>query len=373
MDITYGGGDSAAVLDLTTGKVVMYNQPAAESAEVTDLHERFGGQQFYRSNTGLSGAGFVPSSISLRQCGVLRTDVARPRIPWEGETLPGLRLVVPTRHLKREQEAPLIVVRGQNVFLVSEWGLGEFLKGEHEMRKRLEITLTTWAHPYRDASYMQERRLVVVVHANYHYKFGKLSLRRVLELLFWSDLYDPQATNVYESSTSPWRSGLGLLVGADGQTYHAAGGILRQRAELTPEALQSACPWVRFVGQEADDDDTDTEDLVYVIDRGGQFVLMHPAMGYGHGSGVAGMELSTEEAVTVLGSGVLTPELNANLQEYLQAARETEDERAIRLEQRASAAPAEVSAEPQTDEEPLAGWERELLEGRPGSGDSPQA
>jgi len=347
--ICYGGGQAAAVLDMTTMRVVMYNTSAEESAEVQGLHDRFGGRQYYRSWTGLSGAGSFRPDPRLRPVSVLRTDVVRPAVPSATETFPGLRLVVLTKHLQRVDDAPLIAVRDSEVFFLDEWELQSFLAGE-TLESRLgewEVELTSWRSWGSNA--LTERSFSVKVHGYSRWiSLGKLSLRRVLELLFWEQLYDRSAYG----GVTPWESGLGLVHGVDGKPYHAAGGILRRPAELTREYLTRECPWALFVG-----DPADATDLAYVreeqLEGKKGFWLYTPTTTRRHrGAGyyVADpLRLTSAEAVGVLSSGVLTPELRARLQEHLAPVEVPVVKEEAPLQESTPADP------------PLADWERELL------------
>lgn len=343
MELSFGDGQAEAILDMTTCRVVMYNAPSEKSEEVRGLHDRFGGRQYYNSLSGRSGAGSLPNSILVRPCGVLRTDVARPAVPSITETLPGLRLVVPTRRLEREQFAPLIVVQGDAVTFLSDHELPAFLKGEWEPARTKEVELTSFVRdPFGNelfrAKLVESRLKVQVRWAQWtRPAFGQLGLRRVLELLFWKRLY----VKGLIAGASPWQRHLGLAQGTDGVVYHAAGGILRRKAELTREALQSACPWVKFVSDE----------LAYITERDGEFVLLHPRMGFlrrGFGHYMSeGLSLTVAEAVHILSSGELSPELQERLQAHLNPS-----DRPRRLRYTQATAPSE---------EPLADWERELL------------
>ena len=61
MQLSFGSGNAAAILDLASCQVEMYNKGGLEA---NSFHARFGGRQYYASQSGLSGAG-SPSSTSV--------------------------------------------------------------------------------------------------------------------------------------------------------------------------------------------------------------------------------------------------------------------------------------------------------------------
>ena len=267
IDLDFAAAYPAAIVDLATGQVAIYG--GVEAAEA--LHARRGGRLYYQSLSGLSGAGWIPAGPTIRRCAVLRTDEGRPRVPNAGEIFPGVRLIVPTRGLGWARRGLVLVLRGQDVFVASgEWELNQLLpailRGERPEGGR-EVTLTSWYAPWDGATY-QERKLLVTVHDPRSFLrrgLGKLSPRRVLELLLWQELYWPD--QVDSEATTPWHSELGLAVGHDGEVYHAAGGILRRRGNVERAVLQEECPWAFFL----------QDSLDYIVQRDGEFRLVRHA------------------------------------------------------------------------------------------------
>ncbi len=236
MKLEFGAGNADAVLDLAKCKVEMYNEAGLES---NPFHVRFGGRQYYTSHSGLSGAGWIADRPDLRPVAVLRTDVSRPKVPSVTETLPGFRVVVMTKHLQRER-FPLLVVRDREVLvLFDELELEDVFLGKHEFESVQEFELTSWTETH--SGQMSERNLTIAV--RYDGKltrhWGKLSLRRVLELLFWNDLFQKGAATVYADKEEPFYGDLGLHRAADGRLYRSTGGILRYPVEETIEALEA--------------------------------------------------------------------------------------------------------------------------------------
>lgn len=259
IDLNYGSAYPSVFVDLASGEVHLYTPDTAEA-----LHKRYGGLQYYWSQSGRSGAGWIPASPTIRRCAVLRTDEGRPRVPDGGEIFPGVRLVVPTRDLGWAQRALVLVVRGQDVFAAHSGRelnqlLPDILRGERPEGGR-EVTLTSWYAPWDGATY-QERKLLVTVH-DLRGGLGQLGQRRLLELLLWQELYMPN--QVDWDATTEWHRQLGLAVGNDGEAYHAAGGILRRRAVVERDGLKEECPWAFFLENSLD----------FIVQRDDQFHLV---------------------------------------------------------------------------------------------------
>ncbi len=294
MDLRFGSGDAEALLDMTTQRVVMVNDPET----LGKFAEQQGGRLYYQSRSGLSGAGWVPNRLTLRPCGVLRTDVARPSIPTAEETLPSLRIIVPTQHLRRDESAPLIVVQRHQqerprVFLLAEHQLPSLLRGELPEGGGREVELTSWVSSGSGRLY--ERKLVVDVVARWPWPKRAIGFRRMLELVFWDELYDGAAEDRSEEHQNGWRKPLGLALGADGRLYRAAGGILREPVRVTKPALQAAAPWVFFF-----------EDLLcYLAEAESGFWVHSPVFG--------SVAVSTPEALQIVSSGVMPDQVAERL------------------------------------------------------------
>jgi hypothetical protein len=73
IECSFGGGSDTPILDLQQGILYSYELNRAE------LHNKFGGMQYYSSRSGLSGAGFIPltNTNSLVKFGWYRTDIFR--------------------------------------------------------------------------------------------------------------------------------------------------------------------------------------------------------------------------------------------------------------------------------------------------------
>jgi len=93
MKLQYGGGYKSAFAHINKGKLKIHEYNGLTADEI---HERFGGKQYYRSRSGASGAGYVPDSPDIRPVNAYRVDT---RYPWFSAnaqwTLPGLKIFYP--------------------------------------------------------------------------------------------------------------------------------------------------------------------------------------------------------------------------------------------------------------------------------------
>lgn len=295
MDIRFGGGEPEIMFDMASGQLVMLNHPVL----LGEFAEQNGGRLYYQSRSGLSGAAQVPDRFSLRRCGVLRTDVARPAAPMSADTLPGVRIIVPTQHLLRDEGGPIIVAMRDDdeygrslrhrVALVSESQLTALLRGELEEIASREVTLTSWGSDCQgEVTNIYERKLVVNVASYWRWPENRsIRFRRMLELVYWNELRFLRGEDTTLESSSPWRDRLGLALGLDGRLYRAAGGILRAPVEPTKTALQGAAPWVQFVGDE----------LAYMTENPRGFYVIHPERGVAEVSIAEAMDIAADEAL----------------------------------------------------------------------------
>ena len=352
MQLSFGSGNAAAILDLASCQVEMYNEPGLEG---NTFHARFGGRQYYASLSGMSGAGWIPDRPDIRPVGVLRADVSRPAVPSRAEALSGVRLVVLTKHLQRDQRLPLLVIRDREVAVVYPQQLREALLGTLELEQTQKVTLTSWVKLSNERMY--ERKLDIQVAWSGHKprRWGKLSLRRVLELLFWNELFQKEASAVYRRSYEPFWEDLGLHRSeADGRLYRSVGGILRHPVEETVEAVEAE------TGQKLLSLGEDSDILVRVDNdpETGEFRLRHSAETdwKSSRSGVRPLRLDMAQALEIFASASLPPRVAVELAE-LQA-------------------PTPIVARSTSDEssrEIMPDWERELLGLDPVVGEAPVA
>ena len=354
MQLNFGSGNATAIVDLASCQVEMYNEAGLEA---NSFHARFGGRQYYASLSGLSGAGWIPDRPDIRPVGVLRADVSRPAVPSRAEALPGVRLVVLTKHLQRDPWLPLLIVRDREVAVVYPDQLREALLGTLGLERTQKMTLTSWVRS-PDGESMFERKLDITVSWNDHRprRWGKLSLRRVLELIFWNELFQKEASAVYRRSYEPFWEDLGLHRSeADGRLYRSVGGILRHPVEGTIAALEAETGQKLLSFGESNllvrvDNDPDT----------GQFRLRHSAetdwKSKSSRTGVRPIRIGFADALEIFASASVPPSLAVEL-EGLQA-------------------PTPIVARSTSDEsgmEAMPDWERELLGLDPVVGEAPVA
>jgi len=93
MKLQYGGGYKSAFAHINEDKLKIYEYNGLTADEI---HERFGGKQYYRSRSGASGAGYVPDSPDVRPVNAYRVDTRYPWFPNSAQwTLPELKVFYP--------------------------------------------------------------------------------------------------------------------------------------------------------------------------------------------------------------------------------------------------------------------------------------
>ena len=127
---------------------------------------------------------------------------------------------------------------------------------------------------------MFERKLDVIMRYEHGIggRWGKLSLRRILELLFWKELFSKGAATNYVSKGEPFFETLGLHRAVNGLLYRNVKGILRYPVRDTSDSL------ARETGQRFYCVGNVEGDLAYVDEYAGSFRLRHSAEGYLEGA-----------------------------------------------------------------------------------------
>jgi hypothetical protein len=148
IDLSFGaansgkGGEISIVVDLTTCKLYSYGSP--DQAE--RVHALFDGELYYRSRSGSSGAGWVPTRSDdgaiLRQAPGYRTDLHHVEIPNWSEVPEiirgGDKILVPFSYSGTEipKNWPIIGWRNGEIYLFMEESLRAFLcGGEFEQKE----------------------------------------------------------------------------------------------------------------------------------------------------------------------------------------------------------------------------------------------
>jgi hypothetical protein len=137
-------------------------------------------------------------------------------------------------------------------------------------------------------------------------KIGWLTMHRVLDLLFWKDLYNPDGFK----RPTPWEAGLGVVTGVDGQLYFNSCGILRAPVK-TSKDFASQFGWATFI---TDPRPGAVKTDLYIVDRKGKPTLVsrYPLRG-GENSSDFMVKLTPEETRAMKKSGMLLPEFARTL------------------------------------------------------------
>lgn len=164
LDLEWGDQTLDILLDLRTRSLLGYGREEAAAK----VHGTYGGRNYYRSCSGMSGAGWIPAHPALRRVGAYRVDRAQgPEFSRIPETLPGIRVVAPINWREGEiaTNFPVAVFRNINaseseagtgtsyerLCLVDSYGLELFLLGKEEEFEELDITVryvpTPWSEP----------------------------------------------------------------------------------------------------------------------------------------------------------------------------------------------------------------------------------
>lgn len=265
MEISWSAGTPSVVVDVRPGalhSVWGYGSPA----EAADFHAAHGGSLYYQSQSGLSGAGRVPDRPYLVQAAMLRTDVAKPSLPKGGEIpgMHGIRIIALTEGLRTLDQVLVVDTRHGDKRVYVTWResattlIRDILQDVATVATdESTMDLTSWGMHWSTNNRLVKTTIPVAVYVprgmprGTPRKWGKTSLRRALELVFWSNLYSKElATAVATSGSGEWWLGLGLgmLKDRDGaaRIFRMAGGIARE--EIKPFDILTGSPWATFTG-----------------------------------------------------------------------------------------------------------------------------
>lgn len=112
---------------------VRQNQFFSYEEDASELHDKFGGKQYYESRTGLSGAGYLESLGDLIPFGWYRTDIrrdeqARRQVHSTPNGSPIFGYVPLKGHDGIDPDAPVVLTDGHQVVFSSPYQVLEFLK-----------------------------------------------------------------------------------------------------------------------------------------------------------------------------------------------------------------------------------------------------
>jgi hypothetical protein len=124
IDASYGGGRDTVFLAARTGEILSYEKDGEE------LHSRYGGEQYYRSRSGLSGAGYLepkPQDNDLIEVGYYYTNA---REIWYPEKSPFgyVKLYVPIKsHGGVQYKYPVVMLNevDSRIAFLPHWQKGD--------------------------------------------------------------------------------------------------------------------------------------------------------------------------------------------------------------------------------------------------------
>jgi hypothetical protein len=262
MEITYGKGlrsTPAAVLNLYGGDICSldgFTAPPQNAprlvANLSDPTARMfaylGGELLTVSSEG--GTGQIPDGQGFLQCGVLNVDTLLPEAPLESRLASGRRIIVTSRKGKVDHNSYVFLVHDDaelsEVFVVPNQAAA--VRGaiidSRELRTgpRVERTLRSYA-PWNNDGQMNCKQKQVVLYGAPR-KIGTLSISRILDLVFWADLYHSGAFR--QRHLRPWHQALGLAIGADDELYFNTDGILRSKVDHN-KPLSEQIPRATFI------------------------------------------------------------------------------------------------------------------------------
>lgn len=324
MEITYGKGfqrTPAAVLNPHNGEVYSLdgftppkNPPATISGMSNPTAQMFAylGGELLTSN-GKGGAGRIPDEAGFVQLSVLNADFKWPEAPKGTCLTDGRRAFVTSRRAKLDHNSYVILVRDDanvsEVFAVPNraTAVHRAITEPDSLRtgKRTARMLRSYAPWDEDnPNTMTCKEKQVVTYAPFG-KMGELAPSRVLDLLFWGDLFHRGA--YMPRRLSPWLQGLGLATGVDGQLYRNVGGILRSKVNPSKK-LSEQIDWVTFI---TDPRPGFNDGDLYIIKRGNKPTLNGRYSLRPESDPKAGrrqvVEISPAEAKAMTESGQLLP------------------------------------------------------------------
>ncbi len=253
--LQWGGGSFSILLDMVSRWLFPYSSEEAAK----EIHDRFGGRNYYCSRSGMSGAGWIPQSITRRLVFAYRVDIVYPESGWMAdEVVPGFRMIAPLDYTRGvvPEDWPVAVFTGggnahwsdqagrwvyTNLYLVSQRGLQRLLVGDEKGFEEREFKFRHLETP--TVAEFTERTYRVRVEG----RPGPLRYRAALTRLFARDFsFGPSNEERAQfDATSPFWSRLGLRQIA-GRLYKVVSGICWARYErsdlATVESLQAASP-----------------------------------------------------------------------------------------------------------------------------------
>lgn len=319
MEIVYGQHlTPAAVLNLVSGEVysldgvtsppVRVSLPKGQDGPTAEMFAYLGGEQ--HSSNAEGGKGWIPDDQGFMECGVLRIDHSRPKLPRRTPLPDGRRILVTAQNRRVDAWSQVIIVQesevGTEVFFVPNraTAVRMALTESNTLRKSLLLladrTLQSYGTWGENKTQMVCKEKKVQIYGAVATKLGQLSIHRVLDLIFWRDLY---CHGSFRKQT-PWEGGLGIVTGVDGAFYFNSGGILRAPVK-TSKPFTEQFPWPTFI---TDPRPGFSEGDLYLLRRQGKRTLNgRYQLREGKGGSRFVVEISVREMQTMARSGVLLP------------------------------------------------------------------
>ncbi len=239
MGLGWGGGSFNVLINLASDQFLMSYSSVAAAKWV---HETHGGQNYYCSRSGLSGAGWIPGHMALRSVSTYRVDsayVEAPQLASVPDVLPGVAVIVPIDYRSGQvaNDWPILVYekRVGKLYLLDSYGVRQMLNGQDEMFEDRDFPIR-----YIPSVSGEETERVFKVGVrkgiNFNYRRALIGLFNA-ELQFdWGDL---------RTETGRFWTRLGLRQSGN-QFFKIAQNVCRARytrEELsTVEGLQAAAP-----------------------------------------------------------------------------------------------------------------------------------
>lgn len=245
MDLGWGDGTHSVLLDIKKGCLRRY-----VGDEVEQIHRDYGGENYYRSRSGWTGAGWIPASPTLRLVGTYRPDICIPQVPnWEyvPETLPGYKILVPV--VDKPEEWPAIIqqsdipLEGPRTYLLPLSLVSLFLTGYDGGLEEREFVFRTIPEPSEEPK-QRERVFRAIIHPEYK----SMRYRKALVALYHREIrFEISPENLDEMAQNRFWSRLGLHRLNNGNHYYkVANGVCwaayTQEQLSTSEGLQEASP-----------------------------------------------------------------------------------------------------------------------------------
>ncbi len=242
IELSWGGGVFDILLDVATGRLHAY----AHAAAAVVIHSLFGGKNYYRSKSGLSGAGFIPERLGIVKIQGYRTDtISAPWITPEalasGPEIGGWRIVAPFEYgwgLGAPENWPIVATRGDGYYFLTPQEVMPLLGGlTKDCFSEQSLTARLIKRPGEEMIQYPMRYWVRDPASHWR------GMRKVLEALNMKSLRFEGAP---EPSSNEFWSRLGLHPLPDGRVYKVTNGICRasysREQVATVEGLQAAAP-----------------------------------------------------------------------------------------------------------------------------------